>query len=139
MWADTWARAWPAADVDAIASLYAEDAEFCSHPFRARQAPREYVTWAFRDQVDAECRFGTAIVAGDRAAVEWWAAITSADQTIEILAGTSLLRFDSDGRVVSSATSGSPHPAGTSCRTGRFRSPVLRIEADPHADPTMAR
>ena len=40
---DVWARAWPAADVDAIAALYADGAVFYSHPFRERQPPREYV------------------------------------------------------------------------------------------------
>jgi ketosteroid isomerase-like protein len=99
-WAETWARAWPAADIDAIDSLYAEGAVLYSHPFRDRQAPREYVEWAFGEQVEAECRFGEPIVAGDRAAVDWWGVITSADGSVESLAGTSLLRFDPEGRVV---------------------------------------
>ena len=43
IWVDVWARAWPAGDVEAIDALYADDAVFYSHPFRARQAPREYV------------------------------------------------------------------------------------------------
>lgn len=42
-WADTWERAWPAADVAAIACLYAADAVFFTHPFRERQTPTEYV------------------------------------------------------------------------------------------------
>jgi hypothetical protein len=71
-----------------------------SHPFRASQEPREYVTWAFGDQVDAECAFGEPIVAGDRAAVNWWAAVTSDNGSVETLAGTSLLRFDTDGLVI---------------------------------------
>jgi len=50
--------------------------------------------------VEAECRFGVPIVADDRAAVDWWAVITSVDESVETLAGTSLLRFDSDGRVI---------------------------------------
>ena len=36
---------------------------------------------------------------GDRAAVEWWATVVSADGE-QTLAGCSLLRFDPDGRVV---------------------------------------
>jgi ketosteroid isomerase-like protein len=99
-WSQTWSRAWPAADVAAIAALYAPDAVFYSHPFRERQAPREYVEWAFADQADAECRFGEPVLAGDRAAVDWWAIVTSRDGTAETLAGTSLLRFDEEGLVI---------------------------------------
>jgi hypothetical protein len=33
-------------------------------------------------------------------AVDWWAAITSTDGSVETIAGTSLLRFGPDGRVV---------------------------------------
>jgi hypothetical protein len=99
-WAEIWSRGWPAADVEAIADLYADGAVFYSAPFRDRQAPREYVEWAFAEQAEAECRFGEPLVAGDRAAVDWWGVITSKDGSVESLAGTSLLRFDADGRVV---------------------------------------
>jgi ketosteroid isomerase-like protein len=93
-------RAWPAADVEAIADLYAEDALFYSHPFRAPQVPRDYVVWAFEEQASAECRFGDPVVAGDRAAVDWWAVLTATDGSVESIAGMSLLRFGGDGRVV---------------------------------------
>ena len=99
-WAEVWERAWPAADVDAIDALYAEGAVFYSHPFRDRQAPRDYVTWAFSDEAGAECRFGTPIVSGDRAAVDWWAIMTGNDGSVESIAGTSLLRVDADGLVI---------------------------------------
>jgi len=99
-WAEVWERAWPAADVDAIDALYADGAIFYSHPFRDRQAPRDYVTWAFSDEAGAECRFGTPIVSGDRAAVDWWAIMTGKDGSVESIAGTSLLRFAADGHVV---------------------------------------
>jgi hypothetical protein len=99
-WAAVWSRAWPAADVDAIAGLYAADAIFYSHPFRERQQPTEYVEWAFSDQKEAECRFGEPLVSGDRAAVDWWGVIVSADGTVETIAGISLLRFGTDGLVL---------------------------------------
>jgi hypothetical protein len=95
-----WTRAWPLADVGAIAELYAPEAVFYSHPFRDRQEPAEYVAWAFEDQTAAECRFGEALVDGDRAAVAWWAVVTSKDESLQSLAGTSLLRFDAHGLVV---------------------------------------
>jgi hypothetical protein len=99
-WADVWSRAWPRADTDAIAALYAGDAVFYSHPFRARQTPAEYVAWAFGEQAAAECRFGEPLAADDRAAVDWWAVITDRDGSRQTVAGTSLLRFDADGLVV---------------------------------------
>jgi ketosteroid isomerase-like protein len=99
-WVQAWERAWPAADVDALAPVYAEDAVFYSHPFRPRQAPRDYAAWAFAEQASADCRFGEPVVAGDRAAVDWWAVVTERDGSEETIAGTSLLRFRDDGRVV---------------------------------------
>ncbi len=77
-----------------------QNALFFSHPFRAPQRPRDYVVWAFADQAHAECRFGEPVVAGDRAAVDWWAVVTATDGAVESLAGTSLLRFDESGLVV---------------------------------------
>ena len=71
-WAATWAQAWPAADVAAIAALYAPAATFYSHPFRKPQSPAEYAEWAFSDQDAAACRFGEPVVDGARAAVDWW-------------------------------------------------------------------
>lgn len=90
----------PARDAQAVAALYAVDAVFYSHPFREPQAPRDYAAWAFTEQADVQFRFGEPHAAGDRAAVDWWAAITSTDGSVETIAGTSLLRFGPDGRVV---------------------------------------
>lgn len=99
-WTAVWAQAWPAADVDAVAALYADDALFVSEPFRERQAPREYVAWAFADQRSAECRFGTPLVSGRRAVVDWWAVVVDRAGAAETLVGASFLRFGGDGAVV---------------------------------------
>ena len=99
-WVDVWERSWPVGDVDAIAALYAGNAVFYSHPFRAPQAPAEYVTWAFGEQAAAECRFGEPVAVADRAAVAWWAVIADRDGSEQTVAGTSLLRFGADGPVV---------------------------------------
>jgi ketosteroid isomerase-like protein len=114
-WIETWRRAWPAADVEAIAALYADEAVFHSHPFRARQAPRDYVAWAFGEQAEAECRFGHPVVSGKRAAVEWWGVITSHDGSVETIAGTSLLRFDADGLVVEQRDAWGVEPGRHEC------------------------
>ena len=99
-WVEAWERAWPAGDVEAVARMYADDAVFYSHPFREREAPRDYVTWAFGEQASAVCRFGPPVVDGDRAAVDWWAVVVARDGSEESIAGTSLLRFRADGVVV---------------------------------------
>ena len=57
--------------MEAVAALYSDDAVFYSHPFRSLQTPREYVAWAFAEQVGAECRFGDPVVVGGRGAVDW--------------------------------------------------------------------
>ena len=99
-WVAGWEGAWPAGDADAVAALYADDAVFLSHPFREDQAPGDYARWAFDAQATAECRFGQPVAAGNGAAVDWWAVVTARDGSVETLAGTSLLRFGADGRVV---------------------------------------
>jgi hypothetical protein len=99
-WVDAWSRAWPVGDVELVAPLYADECLFYSHPFREREPPRDYVVWAFGEQESAECRFGEPIVAGDRAAVDWWAVMKGHDGSEETIAGTSLLRFDAGGLVV---------------------------------------
>jgi hypothetical protein len=58
------------------------------------------VRWAFEDQESARCRFGAPVVEGQRAAIDWWAVITSRDGSQQSLAGTSLVCFDENGLVV---------------------------------------
>jgi hypothetical protein len=99
-WVQAWQRAWPAADPEPLDAVYADDALFYSHPFRPSQSWRAYAEWAFGDQAEAECRFGEPVVCDDRAAVDWWGVITAKDGSVETVAGTSLLRFGADGRVV---------------------------------------
>jgi ketosteroid isomerase-like protein len=97
-WITGWARAWPAADADAVAGLYAPDAKFRSAPFRELQDPRAYAEWAFSEQDEAECWFGEPFVTGDRALVEYWAVVhyQGRDETI---AGVAVIRFRPDGLV----------------------------------------
>ncbi len=52
----------------------------------------------------------SADLQGDRAAVDWWAVIEDRDGTIETLAGTSLLRFAPDGRIVEQRDAFGSHP-----------------------------
>jgi hypothetical protein len=100
-WAQTWERAWPAMDTEAIAALYADGAIYRSHPMRDPEpgSALGYVRRQFALEEAVECRFGTPITAGDRAAVEWWASWIEEGREMT-LAGATVLRFDGDGRVV---------------------------------------
>jgi hypothetical protein len=100
-WAETWERAWPAKDADAIATLYADGAIYRSHPMRdpAAGGASGYTHREFAVEDSIECRFGRPIAAGDRAAVEWWASWVEGGRELT-LAGATVLRFDGDGLVV---------------------------------------
>jgi len=102
-WAQTWTRAWPAHDVEAIASLYAEDAAYRALAFREPDlgvaGVRRYLSGNFGVEDDVECWFGEPVAAGDRAAVEWWATWVEDSQRLT-LAGTTLLRFRADGQIL---------------------------------------
>ena len=102
-WRETWLRAWPTQDVDAIRELYEDDAVFRSHPFRdphqGSDGVADYARWAFADEeARADVWFGEPFVAGDRATCEYWAVVRSkgGEQTI---AGVSLIRFGKGGLV----------------------------------------
>ena len=104
-WRDTWQRAWPAQDVDAVRSLYGEHAVFRSHPFREPRLGSEgaagYASWAFAsEEAPAECRFSEPIVDGDRATCEYWAVVRSEGRE-QTIAGVSVIRFDTEGLVAS--------------------------------------
>ena len=97
-WADVWERGWPEHDTEAVGALYAKDAHWQQHPFREPEPG--YLARVFDEEESASCEFGTPIVDGDRAAVEWSAKTTLTDGGTEDLVGVSLLRFDRDGLVV---------------------------------------
>lgn len=102
-WAETWQAAWEALDVEAVVALYAPEATFSSQPFRdvrhGQRGVRAYVAEAFRDESEVHARFGEPLVDDACAAVTWWATLRDGGEEMT-LAGTSVLRFDSEGRVV---------------------------------------
>lgn len=103
-WADTWERAWPERDLEAIAALYADSAVCRSpafrQPFLGRDGIRLYVGGDLPSAgANPECSFCDPIVLGDRAAVEWWASWSAPDGQ-HTSAGTTVLRFETNGQVV---------------------------------------
>ena len=102
-WRDTWERAWPAKDVDAIVALYSDEVPYRALVFREPEmglaGVRRYLEENFGVEEDLECRFGEPVVDGDRAAVEWWASWLENGEPLT-LAGSTFLRFNQDGLVV---------------------------------------
>jgi ketosteroid isomerase-like protein len=100
-WADTWSRAWPQRDVEAIAALYADMAVYRSpafrQPYEGLEGVRRYLNENLTVEENIECWFGQPIVSGDRAAVEWWGSWAEQGQELTF-AGVTVLRFDSQGR-----------------------------------------
>ena len=99
-WIDAWSRSWNELDADQLEPVYAPDAVFRSHPFREPQNPIEYARWALSEEEGPpELWMGEPLVVGDRATIEWWAAIVENGKPIT-LAGASIIRFGDDGLVV---------------------------------------
>jgi hypothetical protein len=102
-WRDTWERAWPAKDVDAIVALYSDEVEYRAlvhrDPELGLTGVRGYLQREFGVENEIECRFGQPVVGGDRAAVEWWASWVEEGRELT-LAGATFLRFDEEGLVV---------------------------------------
>jgi hypothetical protein len=68
-------------------------------PYRGREGVRSYVSRVFAEEDDPRVWVATPIVDGERAAISWWASLR--EEGVETtLAGTSVIRFDSDGLVV---------------------------------------
>ena len=103
LWAEAWRDGWEALDPEPIMARYAPNATHFTEPFRepSRNAAdlRAYVERVLGEEEDPRVWMSEPIVDGDRAAISWWASLREegADTT---LAGTSVLRFDSDGLVV---------------------------------------
>ena len=77
--------------------MYAESAVYSSHPFRAPDTARSYVERAFGEEELVQAWFGEPVVAGDRAAIEYWAVLRGEEELT--IAGAAFLHFDAEGRV----------------------------------------
>jgi ketosteroid isomerase-like protein len=96
-WIARYEDAWRSGDAEAAAALFTEDCVFRSHPFRGPEDAREYTLRVFADEEEVEPRFGEPVVEGDRAAVEYWAAMKE-DALDLTLAGCLVFRLAPDGR-----------------------------------------
>lgn len=100
-WVERYRRAWEAADAEAAAELFTEDATYRSgiarEPHVGRAAIGAYWREATASQSGISVRMGRPFVDGARVAVEWWATMNDGDQEVT-LPGCLLLRFGEDGR-----------------------------------------
>jgi ketosteroid isomerase-like protein len=101
-WIESWRRAWPARDPEAVAALYTPDAVYVSHPFRephlGTAGVLDYARTAFGEEDLVEVSFGEPVASGDRAAVPYWAIVAAGGKELT-LAGITMLHFAEDGRV----------------------------------------
>lgn len=102
-WAEAWQSGWEALDPERILACYADGAllstEPYREPYRGRAGVRDYVTKVFGQEADPRVWLSQPFVDGNRAAISWWASLRE-DGADATLAGTSVLRFDDDGRVI---------------------------------------
>ena len=100
-WLDGYRTAWESRDAEAAAALFTDDATYreepYAEPFVGRAAVRDYWTRVTATQSEITFRYGTPLVVGDRAAVEWWVTLLNGGAEVT-LAGEFWLRFDADGR-----------------------------------------
>jgi hypothetical protein len=99
-WLAGYRTAWESRDADAAAALFTDDASYreepYAEPFLGRAGVHDYWSRVTATQSDISFRYGTPIVDGDRAAVEWWVTLLNAGAEVT-LAGEFWLRFDADG------------------------------------------
>lgn len=99
-WLAGYRQAWMERDPDAAAALFTEDASYRVQPYEEAHAGPEGVRayWAgvTTTQDAVELEYGTPVVEGNRAAVEWWVTLLSDGAEIT-LAGEFMLRFDENG------------------------------------------
>jgi ketosteroid isomerase-like protein len=75
-------------DADAAAALFTDDGIYRAHPLRephvGRDAIRAYWARVTSTQRELDLRLGEPVVAGNRAAVEWWATMSDRDEEITL-------------------------------------------------------
>ena len=99
-WIRNYAKAWLKKDAKVIASLFAEDATYHSHPFRplnqGRKSLLDYSLGALDVGHVYEVRFGKPVVEGSRAGVEYWTTMKEKVEDVT-LAGCVMLHFAKNG------------------------------------------
>lgn len=99
-WLEGYRMAWEGLDPDAAAALFSADSSYrdqpFAEPFHGPAGVHEYWSGVTATQEDVKFRFGTPVVFGQRAAVEWWVTMRNGGADVT-LAGEFLLHFDEHG------------------------------------------
>ena len=99
-WLEGYRLAWVRRDPDAAAALFTPDAVYQEQAFApayiGRDAIRSYWATVTATQSDVELRYGTPVVAGRKAAVEWWTNLRDGGADVT-LAGEFMLTFARGG------------------------------------------
>lgn len=99
-WIEAYRRAWEAADSDAAASLFTENATYRSNifeePHRGRSGVRAYWTDVTAAQTEVTVRMGSPVVDGRRVDVEFWTTMLAGGDELTVC-GCLLLDFDEGG------------------------------------------
>jgi hypothetical protein len=99
-WLEGYRLAWVQRDPDAAAALFTPDAVYLEQAFApayiGRDAIRGYWATVTATQSDIELRYGTPVVEGRKAAIEWWANLRN-DGADVTLAGEFMLTFARSG------------------------------------------
>ena len=99
-WIEVYGRAWSRGDAATVAALFSDDVVYRSHPFRQLERGRAgalaYTKRAFETEEIVAPRFGSPVVDGASAAVEYWATMREDGRQVT-LAGGDMLRFSPDG------------------------------------------
>jgi ketosteroid isomerase-like protein len=100
-WIEAYGRAWQTGDDELVATLFTEDANYRSapfrEPFRGHDEIRAYARRNAGTQRDKHVRMGRPFIDGSRVAVEWWTTMIEDGEAVT-LPGCLLLRFEADGR-----------------------------------------
>ncbi|HRQ00072.1 MAG TPA: nuclear transport factor 2 family protein [Terrimesophilobacter sp.] len=100
-WLEGYRKAWERRDADAAAALFTDDSLYREQPYQepfvGQHGVHDYWTGVTATQSEVKFRYGTPVVEGSRAAVEWWVTMLNGGMEVT-LAGQFLLHFDDSGK-----------------------------------------
>lgn len=99
-WLESFGRVWRERDAKGAAAIFTEDANyrnspFLDVPFVGHDAIEGFWEAAVADVADVDFRYGSPVIEGDRAGVEWWTILRAGSKEYT-LAGNFLLTFAGD-------------------------------------------
>lgn len=102
-WIDGYVRAWESGDAGEIGSLFAEDAQYYTHPFREPWSGRDEITKQWADHPDEpdswKADYRAIAATGDTGVVRGRTQYLGKDGSVQSeYANVYVIRFDAEGR-----------------------------------------